>query len=67
MKDNIEFIEKLDRMLLYQGNKYSLDGYSFFCSKLWNNGMKEYKGIPIYYYELLRNDFIGLIPTPYAK
>jgi hypothetical protein len=67
MKDNKEFIEQLDRILLYQGAKYSLDGYAFCCSKLWNNGLKEYKGIPIYYYELLKNDYIGLIPTPYAK
>lgn len=67
MKTDKEFIEQLDKILLYQGAKYSLDGYSFCCSRLWDNGLKEYKAIPIYYFELLKNDYIGLIPTPYQK
>ena len=51
MKDNKEFIKQLDKILLKQGEKYSLDKYAFCCSQLWNNGIHEYKGIPIYYYQ----------------
>lgn len=67
MKDNKEFLKQLDKILSKQGAKYSLDKYAFCCSQLWNNGIHEYKGIPIYYYELLKNDYIGLIPNPHMS
>ena len=66
MKDNKEFLEILDKMLL-KGAKYDLDKYAFCCSQLWNNGINEYKGIPIYYYKLLKNDYIGLMTNPHYE
>lgn len=68
MKDNKEFKEQLDKILLFQGARYSLDNYAFVCSKIWDNGIKIYKGIPVYYFNAeLMGDIIQLIPSPMLK
>lgn len=65
---NIEFTKIMTDILIKQNAAYSLDDYAFCCSEKWNNGLKEYKGIPIYYfnYELM-TDIILLIPSPIMK
>jgi hypothetical protein len=67
MKDNKEFIEILDGILLKQGARYSLDNYAFCCSKIWDNGIEIYKGIPVYYFRGLMEDVIQLMPSPMMK
>ena len=63
--ENIEFTNIMRNMLVKQNASYSLDGYAFCCGKKWDNGLKEYKGIPIYYFnDELMKDIIQLIPTP---
>ena len=65
---NIEFTNIMRNMLVKQSAKYSLDGYAFCCGNKWNNGLKEYKGIPIYYFnDELMKDIIQLIPSPMIK
>jgi hypothetical protein len=65
---NIEFKKIMTDILIKQNAKYSLDKYAFVCSKIWNNGLKEYKGIPIYYFNAeLMGDIIQLIPSPIMK
>jgi len=52
-------------ILIKQNDAYSLDNYAFVCSKIWDNGLKEYKGIPIYYFNAeLMGNIIQLIPSP---
>ena len=48
--ENIEFTNIMRNILVEQSAKYSLDNYAFCCGNKWNNGLKEYKGIPIYYF-----------------
>ena len=68
MKNNKEFIEILDGILLKQGAIYSLDNYAFCCSKIWDNGIEIYKGIPVYYFNAeLMGDIIQLIPSPMMR
>ena len=72
MKDiinkEIEFTNIMRSMLVKQYARYSLDGYSFCCGKKWDTGLKEYKGISIYYFnDELMKDIIQLIPTPMIK
>ena len=74
MKNNKEFIEILDAILLKQENnfleigaRYNLDNYSFCCSKIWDNGIEIYKDIPIYYFRGLMEDVIQLMPSPMIK
>jgi hypothetical protein len=75
MKNNKEFIEILDGILLKQRNSfleigasYNLDNYAFCCSKIWDNGIEIYKGIPVYYFNAeLMKDIIQLIPSPMYK
>ena len=65
---NIEFTNIMRNMLVKQSAKYSLDGYAFCCGNKWNNGLKEYKGISIYYFnDELMKDIIQLIPSPMIK
>jgi len=66
--ENIEFTNIMTNILVKQDAKYSLDRYAFVCGNKWNNGLKEYKGIPIYYFndELIK-DIIQLIPSPMIK
>lgn len=60
-----EFKKTMTNILVKQSAKYSLDGYAFCCGTKWNNGLKEYKGIPIYYFNSeLMGDIIQLIPSP---
>ena len=65
---NIEFTNIMTDILIKQNAAYSLDDYAFCCGNKWNNGLKEYKGIPIYYFndELIK-DIIQLIPSPMIK
>ena len=66
--ENIEFTNIMTNILIKQDAKYSLDGYAFCCGNKWNNGLKEYKGIPIYYFNAkLMGDIIQLIPSPMIK
>ena len=66
--ENIEFTNIMTNILVKQDAKYSLDGYAFCCGNKWNNGLKEYKGIPIYYFnDELMKDIIQLIPSPMIK
>ena len=74
MKNNKEFIDILDAILLKQednflsiGASYSLDNYAFCCSKIWDNGIEIYKGIPIYYFRGLMEHVIQLMPSPMLK
>ena len=65
---NIEFENIMTDILIKQNAAYSLDGYAFCCGNKWNNGLKEYKGIPIYYFnDELMKDIIQLIPSPMIK
>ncbi len=65
---NIEFTNIMRNILVEQAAKYSLDNYAFCCGNKWNNGLKEYKGIPIYYFnDELMTDIIQLIPSPMIK
>jgi len=63
-----EFTNILLDILIKQNASYSLDRYAFVCGNKWNSGLKEYKGIPIYYFndELIK-DIIQLIPSPMIK
>ena len=66
--ENIEFTNIMTNILVKQDAKYSLDGYAFCCGNKWNSGLKEYKGIPIYYFnDVLMKDIIQLIPSPMIK
>lgn len=57
----------LKNMLVEHNNKYSLKNYSFCCSKQWENGLTEYKKLPVYYFNIFKNDYIYLIPSPFFK
>lgn len=62
---NKEFKNIMKDILIKQNAAYSLDNYAFVCSKIWDNGLKDYKGIPIYYFNAeLMGDIIQLIPSP---
>lgn len=66
--ENIEFTNIMTDILIKQNAAYSLDGYAFCCGNKWNNGLKEYKGIPIYYFNYgFIKDIILLIPSPMIK
>lgn len=68
MEKEIEFTNIMRSMLVKQNASYSLDGYAFVCSKIWDTGLTIYKGIPIYYFNAtLMGDTIQLIPTPYPN
>jgi len=65
MDKEIEFTNIMRSILVKQNASYSLDGYAFCCGNKWNTGLKEYKGIPIYYFnDELMKDIIQLIPSP---
>lgn len=65
---NKEFKNIMKSILIKQDAKYSLDNYAFVCSNIWNNGLKIYKDIPIYYFNAeLMGDIIQLIPSPIIK
>jgi hypothetical protein len=65
---NIEFKNIMKSILIKQDAKYSLDNYAFVCSKIWDDGLIEYKGVPIYYFNAeLMGDIIQLIPSPIMK
>lgn len=65
---NFKFTNILLDILIKQNANYSLDKYAFVCGNKWNNGLKEYKSIPIYYFnDELMKDIIQLIPSLMIK
>jgi hypothetical protein len=61
----IEFLNIMRSMIEKKNKEYIEDGYAFCCGKKWDNGLKIYKGIPIYYFnDDLIKDTIYLMPTP---
>ena len=65
---NTKFKKIMTDILIKQNASYSLDNYAFVCSEIWDNGLKEYKGIPIYYVNAeLMGDIIQIIPSPMMK
>lgn len=63
--ENKEFKKIMTNILIKHNNSYSLNKYAFVCSTIWDNGLKQYKGIPIYYFNAeLMGDIIQLIPSP---
>ena len=62
---NLELKNTLRKMLkLHLENKQPLESKAFCCSKIWDNGMNIYKGIPVYYFILIKGDYIGLMDSP---
>lgn len=63
---NLELKNTLRKMLkLHLENKQPLENKAFCCSKIWDNGMNIYKGIPVYYFNaILMGDKILLIDSP---
>ncbi len=63
--NNLELKNTLRKMLkLHLENKQNLENKAFCCSKIWDNGMNIYKGIPVYYFKLIKGDYICLIDSP---
>ena len=61
--NNLELKNTLRKMLkLHLENKQPLENKAFYCSRIWDNGMKIYKGISIYYFNaILMGDQIILV------
>ena len=67
MKNKDNFIDVLDKVWSSAEYVESLKNYAFCCSIVWSCEITEYKGFPVYYLKLIKDDIIYLMPSPYFK
>mgnify|MGYP003640906042 CR=1 FL=1 len=63
-----KFIDMLERICsIAEYEEMNLKNYAFSCSMVYNCSITEYKGFPVYYSSLIKDDIIYLMPSPYFK
>jgi hypothetical protein len=62
-----KFLDILEKVLESVEYVESLKNYAFCCYVVWECLIIEYKGFPVYYSKLIKDDMIYLMPSPYFK
>ena len=54
--------KQLNQVLLHAPKGMDLNDYVFCCARHFDYGGKRYKGIPLYYFNVIKDNYIYLVP-----